>query len=340
MIKRFLKRSSCVFLILLTAGCGKPYGETENEQSNNESQNMVSGNESVDLTSSNESGDTVCSNENDNGGILREGEMIELPNGLYACLKRGNAGDIEIDGVTEWIQIRETNPEIGAGNDNIVSDDLMPGSTIQIPNVYGNIRDIRMHDYSEIYVCYQDEDGYNEQITIPMDFYCSEGNVIEPPDGWTSNRTLVYNVEELTNKTTLPEEVWSETFVSDGKEYRAVYSRISPMYGADYSEAWYLYADYQFEIRQDEEVMYEAKLYQMSVEYEEVYCIEDINGDGIDDFMQINAHDGLSVYWIPYIFVWDKETETCIYGGPAATEEKTLYELPSGGYFPVYAYAR
>lgn len=329
-----------IFIFLLAVGCGNPGKDTKNGQGDHVSQNMVSGNESGDLTGSNEAGDMVSSNENENGGILQEGEIIELSNGLYAYLTTEVSGDIEIDGVTEWIKIRETNPETGASNDNIASDDLMPGSMIQIPNVYGSITDIRMDDYSEIYVCYQDKDEKNEQITIPMDFYCSEGNVIEAVS-WTSTRALVFNVEELTNKTVLPEEVWSETFVSDGEEYRAVYSRISPMYREDYSEAAYLYADYQFEIWQDEEIMYEVKLYQMRVEYEEVYYIEDINGDGIGDFIQINNDTWYAVNCIPYVFVWDKETKTCIHGGPVAPEEKALYNLPNGKLAsPIYAIVR
>lgn len=314
MEKRNLMGCICLFMALLAAGCGNPNGEPEISQGDSASQNIVSENASIDIVSGNE-----------NRNILKEEETIVLSNGLYACVMTQVSRDIAIEGVPEWIKIQDKDPEDGTFS--IASD-----RRIMIPNVYGTITDIRMDDYSDINIFYKDENGENGQATIPLDFYALEGNVVEP-DRWEPTRALSFNIEELTNETGYPVEVWSEDFTSGGKKYTAVYSRVSPMYGSDYVEGSCFAADYQFAIRQDDKTLYEVKLYQMSIRYEEVHYMEDVNGDGVEDFIQINNNSWYQEDCFPYVFVWDPEQETCIYGGMIAPEEKASYE----GIFPTTA---
>lgn len=99
------------------------------------------------------------------------------------------------------------------------------------------------------------------------------------------------------------------------------------MYTDDTWEGSLFAADYQFAIRQDDKTLYEVKLYQMSIGCEEVHYMEDVNGDGIKDFIQINgdvSYEGFES--IPYVFVWDPGQETCISGGMIAPEEKASYQ--------------
>lgn len=326
--KRKLMGGICLFMVLLATGCGNPDGEPEISQSDSASRDMVSENASVDvddIVSENQAEVTVS--ENDSQDIVEEIEVFELSNGLYAYVTTNVSRDIAIEGITEWIGIQDK--EIGTFS--IASD-----RRIMIPNVYGTITDIQMDDYSKIYICYEDEEGENGQATIPLDFYASAGNVIEPIYRWEPTRALSFNIEELTNETGYPVEVWSEDFTSGGKEYTAVYSRVSPMYGSDYVEGSCFAADYQFAIRQDDKTLYEVKLYQMSIGEEEVHYMEDVNGDGVADFIQINNGSYNSFNCTPYVFVWDPEQETCISGGMIAPEEKALYNGIFNSTFPGY----
>lgn len=315
--KRNLMRGICIFIILLMAGCGNQ----DEESGGSASQTMVSENASADIVSENQAEDTVS--ENHSQDMAEEMEVFELSNGLYAYVTTRVSGEYERKGVTGWIVIQDWHPEEETFNRRYNKE-------IMISNVYGTITDIRMDDYSQIIICYEDEEGEGRDAVIPLDFYASEGNVLEPAYGWLTGRLLMYNKEEMINETDLPIEVWSETFLSEGKEYTAAYFRVSPMYGNPYSDFAPLMADYRFAILQDDEVLYEIKLYGMSVGHEELHFMEDVNGDGAEDFIQINNPGCYDLNAIPYVFVWDTEQETCISGGMIMPEEKAAYELPNG----------
>lgn len=316
MRKRNLMGGICLFMALLAAGCGNQDGEPEISQGNSASQNMVSENVSANIVSENQAGDLVSGNESQD--MVEAMEVFELSNGLYAYVTTHVSRDIAIEGVTEWIRIQNGNPEDSTGSSDM---------SITIPNVYGTVTDVRMEDYYKIFIYYEDDEGESRQAVIPIDLYASEGDVIEPLYRWERHRYLLFNREELTNETDLPVEVWSETFISGGKEYTAVYSRVSPMYGL-YSDFMPWMADYQFAILQGDETLYEVKLYQMGIGYEDVHFMEDINGDGVEDFIQINNNSCYSEDTVPYVFVWDPEQETCISGGMIAPDEKAEYESP------------
>lgn len=321
MIGEKLLRGICLFTVLLAAGCGK---NLESGREDNVSQNMATVKVSGDMASGNEAGDAVSGNESDNRNLLKNGEVIELSNGLYAGIMTQVPEDIAIEGITEWIMIQDRNPD----------EDFSRFSDRRtlIPNVYGTITDIRMEDYSKISICYEDEEGKSRQAAIVLDFYPSEDNVIEPAFRWEQCRCLCLDIEELTDETVFPKEVWSEEFTAGGETYKAVYSRISPIYTGDIIEGRVLTADYQFVILQDDEILYEVKMYQMRVRYEDVHYMEDVNGDGIEDFIQLGNSGGADQYDMPYIFIWDQEQKNCIYGGPISTKEKALYEGLNGGY--------
>ena len=321
MIKNYLKGSICLFILLLLSGCGNPYGETENGQSDSESQNMVSENVSADIASGNETGEQA--GEELSQDMTEEIEVIELSNGLYAYSTSKVTGEYERQGVTGWIMICNWNPEREPFNRENNHKEIM------ISNVYGTITDIRMNGYAQIIICYDDKEEDGGEAVIPLDFYASEGNVLEPAYGWPTGRLLMLNNAELTNKTDLPTEVWSENFFSGGKEYTAVYSRVSPVYETPYSEFSPTVADYRFAILQGDEVRYEIKLYGMSIEHEEVHFLEDVNGDGLEDFIQINNPGCYQWNAVPYVFVWNPEEETCISGGwiaPEDREDNSIYE--------------
>lgn len=322
-----------LFITLLFIGCGNPKQDMESGQEERVSQNMVSANVSENTVSGNETGDTGDSNNSESGNL------IELSNGLYAWVTTQAPGDIEIEGITEWIMIWDKSPEYGIYDDGAVPAKYGPAIPVKIPNVYGDITDIRMDDYSQINICYKNEEEQNGQATIRIDYFQLDENAINW-DEYMGARVLAFDIEELIDETSLPKEVWSETFVSGGKEYTAVYSRVSPIYSTGYDELPFLYADYEFTIRQNEEIVYGVKLYQMHINYEEVHYMEDVNGDGTEDFIQLSSEDSSydKYYDIPYVFIWDQEQEDCIYGGPISTEEKTLYELPDGRYdSPIYS---
>lgn len=127
----------------------------------------------------------------------------------------------------------------------------------------------------------------------------------------------------------LPKWIWSESFFSGGKQYTAVYYRISSMYENQDLEDSSPVADYRFAILRGDDVCYEINLYGMSMELEEEHYREDVNGDGIKDFIQLSNSGCNKWNVVPYVFVWEPEQETCISGGlivPEDRENNSIYE--------------
>lgn len=332
MLKKInLMRVICLFIIMLMAGCRNLDREPEISQDNGASQNMASENVSADIVSENQTGVTVSGN--DSQDIAEEMEFFELSNGLYAYVTTQVSRDIAIEGVPEWIKIQNWNPKDGTYYDahTIGEDHMISASWILIPNVYGNITDIQMCSNSEILICYEDDEGESKDATIQMDFYASEEDIVTTPFRKIRDRNLCFNIEELTNKTAFPVEVWSETFISGENEYTATFSRISPMYETAETVCWLGHkADYQFTIQQGDKILYIRKLYEFIVEYEEIHYMEDINGDGVDDFILIDDGEASDAYEpkyaYPYVFVWNSEEETCIYGGAIVSDGEAVYD--------------
>lgn len=325
MMKRNLIRSICLFIILLMTGCGNQEGELEISQGNSASQNMVSENVSDDVT------DIV--NEHQTDDKVEEEEIIELSNGLYGYLTQNVIRDIEIDGIKEWIVIQDVDPKNGTYYDahTIGEDHMTSANWILIPNVYGTITDIRMDSNSEILIYYEDNEGESKDAMIQIDFYASEEDVVTTPFRRINDRILCLNREDLTNKTAFPVEVWSETFISGKNEYTATFSRISPIYETAETVCWLGHkADYQFTIQRGDEILYIRKLYEFIVEYEEIHYMEDVNGDGVDDFILIDDGEASDAYEpdyaYPYVFVWNPEEETCIYGGAIVPDGEAVYD--------------
>lgn len=292
--------------ILILTGCGITEQLSEEGLSGNETISAYS-------VSDNVSTDTVSSNESPNS---EEIDVIELQDGLYAYITTEiHRGGFEIEGIPEWIVIRCEDPrEVGFSCDSRTSSDRK----IMIPNVYGTITDIREISFGFV-IDYEDGDAIGEAV-IPIDFYALDGNIVEPYFRWNTARVLVYNMEELNNAVEYPIEVWRETFLSNGKEYTATYSRVSPMYTEYSTEAGYLQADYKLNIQLGSETVYETKLYQMRVEYEEVHYFEDVNGDGVEDIIQINNENWYASDSVPYVFVWNPEQENYVTEGAVVSE--------------------
>ncbi len=332
MLKKInLMRGICLFIIMLMAGCRNLDREPEISRDNGTSQNMASENVSADIVSENQTGVTVSGN--DSQDIAEEMKVFELSNGLYAYVTTQVSRDIAIEGVPEWIKIQNWNPKDGTYYDahTIGEDHMISANWILIPNVYGTITDIRMDSNSEILISYENNEGESKDAVIRMDFYASEEDIVTTPFRRIRDRILCLNREELTNKTAFPVEVWSETFTSGENEYTATFSRISPIYETAETVCWLGHkADYQFTIQQGDEILYIRKLYEFIVEYEEIHYMEDVNGDGVDDFILIDDGEASDAYEpkyaYPYVFVWNPEEETCIYGGAIVSDGKAVYD--------------
>ena len=321
--KSTLKQFICLLVILMLTGCG-----TTEQLSNGE--DGLSANEiaSSDTVSENVSSDSVSVNKSQSAEDI---SVIELQDGLYAYITTEISADIELDGITEWIAIQNCDPrECEFARFSGVDRQIL------IPNVYGTIMDIQGGATSGFTICYKDSDGENLESIVPIDFYAADSNAIEP-FRWESVRALFYNEEELKNEDAdFVMEVWSETFASNGKDYTATYSRISPIYGRDWVEGQICLADYQLIIRSGEEIVYEVKLYGMAVQYEEVHIMEDVNSDGIKDIIQMTNDSVNTLFSFPYVFVWDTDKENCILAGTIKTEEMSSYESVSHTPVPLY----
>lgn len=318
---RSLMRGICLILVLLAIGCGNPNQDIEGESGITASENGIYEMEG-EITAS--------------GNGIYEMQIIELSNGLYAYLTTEVPKDVEIDGIIEWIVIQDKNPENGTFYDahRIGGDDTISANWILIPNVYGTITDLRMDDNSDILICYRDDEGEDKNAEIKIDFYASEGDIVTTPFGRIRDRIFCLNREELIGETVFPVEVWSETFSSEGSQYKAVFSRISPMYETIETACWLGHkADYQFTVQKGDDIIYLRKLYEFTAEYEEIHYMEDVNGDGVDDFILLDDGEGNDIYEpdyaYPYVFVWSPEEETYAYEGMIVPDGKAVYDEDS-----------
>lgn len=240
----YIKKSVSLLITALLIGCGTVEDKlTSGEIS---SADMNSGNSDEDGIDWNETSDSVSENEMEASVSVNDSQsaedisVIELQDGLYAYITTEISADIELDGITEWIAIQNCDPrECEFARFSGVDRQIL------IPNVYGTIMDIQGGATSGFTICYKDSDGENLESIVPIDFYAADSNTIEP-FRWESVRALFYNEEELKNEDAdFAMEVWSETFASNGKDYTATYSRITPIYGRDFVEGQICLADYQ-----------------------------------------------------------------------------------------------
>ncbi|MDE7445125.1 MAG: hypothetical protein K2N15_05385 [Lachnospiraceae bacterium] len=164
-------------------------------------------------------------------------------------------------------------------NNYIVIQNLITGDNIYIPNDFGKIFDINVTDDSGIKIIYSNRNTI-EEISIPIHFADIDDNMWEVD---AESEKIILNVRAEYNL--LPEVIWSETIENEEK-YDMTFERTSLLYSNVYPEISGERADYRLTVRdKNGNMIWEQKIINYPVLYEEVHWIKDISGDGYPDII-------------------------------------------------------
>ena len=194
--------------------------------------------------------------------LFMENNVIDLGNYLVAYAVSGKN--------THWAKEE---------NNYIVIQNLITGDNIYIPNDFGKIFDINVTDDSGIKIIYSNRNTI-EEISIPIHFADIDDNMWEVD---AESEKIILNVRAEYNL--LPEVIWSETIENEEK-YDMTFERTSLLYSNVYPEISGERADYRLTVRdKNGNMIWEQKIINYPVLYEEVHWIKDISGDGYPDII-------------------------------------------------------
>ena len=194
--------------------------------------------------------------------LFMENNVIDLGNYLVAYAVSGKN--------THWAKEE---------NNYIVIQNLITGDNIYIPNDFGKIFDINVTDDSGIKIIYSNRNTI-EEISIPIHFADIDDNMWEVD---AESEKIILNVRAEYNL--LPEVKLSETIENEEK-YDMTFERTSLLYSNVYPEISGERADYRLTVRdKNGNMIWEQKIINYPVLYEEVHWIKDISGDGYPDII-------------------------------------------------------
>ena len=194
--------------------------------------------------------------------LFMENNVIDLGNYLVAYAVSGKN--------THWAKEE---------NNYIVIQNLITGDNIYIPNDFGKIFDINVTDDSGIKIIYSNRNTI-EEISIPIHFADIDDNMWEVD---AESEKIILNVRAEYNL--LPEVIWSETIENEEK-YDMTFERTSLLYSNVDPEISGERADYRLTVRdKNGNMIWEQKIINYPVLYEEVHWIKDISGDGYPDII-------------------------------------------------------
>lgn len=193
------------------------------------------------------------------------------------------------------------------GVEYFVVQDLDSGDILYLPNDFGRIRGISVTGTSEIHIRYTDN-GVDGETTIPVRFTNREGEAWAILKGGKKER-IIYGTR--LNSPVQTEEIWSEPVTMGVKDYRITFERTSPPYDQVLSDMGYRQADYRLTVRDGERnTVWAQEIINYPIEFEEVYWIKDISGDGFPDIIFCAEYNSQpKPYAEPFFLVWDAEKE-------------------------------
>ena len=204
------------------------------------------------------------------------------------------------------------------GRDYIALHDIDQNEIYYLPDVYGNITEIKMESAGELYIQYTDyRSDETEEVHIPLTFL--GGPDAEAVDvmsfGNRRGKLIISSQEGLqSGGIGLPCTVWTENAFLGGERYDITFERISPVYDIGLITGG-LYADYRLTVKDEEDDMIAEKvLVNYPVVYEEVHWLIDVSGDGSADivfaFSDDWGMDALSGRTSLLTLIWKQETCT------------------------------
>ena len=193
--------------------------------------------------------------------FFSENDVICLGNYLVAYLVDGE-------------NILETKKE----DNYLIIQDLINGDKLYIPNKFEKILDISIDD-AGINIKYS-SDSTCEEVSVPIYFSDVEANAWEVN---SVNEKIILDIQ--TENFLSPGVIWSEFVENEGK-YIITFERTSIPYSHIYSEIYGMMADYKLTVKnENDNTIWERRVTNYPIQYEEVYWIKDISKDGYPDII-------------------------------------------------------
>lgn len=184
-----------------------------------------------------------------------------------------------------------------------------------LPDVYGNIMEMRVEDSGELYIRYADAGSDQEkEVWIPIYLPSREEKTIDLTEDFHSglSRRIASGQEGLkAGEEGFRRTVWTERFQAGGQSYEVVFDRVSPIYGL-MSEVYAEFADYVLSVKDATgSVISQQRFINFPVQYEEVHYMVDFSGDGFMDiafctYMYLMKNSSSDVVTL----IWNSETKT------------------------------
>ncbi|MBD5530629.1 MAG: hypothetical protein HDQ98_00290 [Lachnospiraceae bacterium] len=184
-----------------------------------------------------------------------------------------------------------------------------------LPDVYGNIMEMRVEDSGELYIRYADAGSDQEkEVWIPIYLPSQEENSMDLTKGFHTglSRKITSGQEGLkAGEEGFRRTVWTECFQAGGQSYEVVFDRVSPIYGL-MSEVYPYFADYDLSVKDETgSVISQQRFINFPVQYEEVHYMVDFSGDGFMDialctYMFLGKNSSSDVTTL----IWNPETKT------------------------------
>lgn len=197
------------------------------------------------------------------------------------------------------------------GNYVVVYDlDREGDNAFLLPDIYGQIYDMKMEGTDSLYISYGDSYKVNMySVHIPMIFPTQEDYVINGSD---YGKILVEAREDIAeNISKLPVSVWEEAVTWDGKDYSIMFERTSLAYTMEPAQKGRLYADYYLTVKDGSgDIIFRQTIIGYPMAYEKVYWLTDFSGDGFPDiaFCTYNYLEKFDRTEIDFM-IWNTENE-------------------------------
>lgn len=190
------------------------------------------------------------------------------------------------------------------------------GTCIQyLPDVYGNIMEMRVENFGELYIRYADAGSDQEkEVWIPIYLPSQEENMMDVTDyeHMLPGRRIESGQEGLkAGEAGFRRTVWTERFQAGGQSYEVVFDRVSPIYDL-LTDVYGEFADYDLSVKDETgNVISQQQLINFPVKYEEVHYMVDFSGDGFMDIAFCTyMFSGRNSSSYVTTLIWDSESKT------------------------------
>ena len=195
------------------------------------------------------------------------------------------------------------------------------GDIYYLPDVYGNITEMKMEESGQLYLQYEaSASGETEEVRIPFYFPArTTGDFLEMDD-YASYEHYKKQIQAsqkgllADEETVFPQTVWTEVLQVGDERYEAVFERVSPIYNYFVERLVGYSATYRLTVKDEKgDVVWEQMMLNYPAAYEEPHWFVDFTGDGyLDIALCTYVYWGKAVGWSSTlrVLIWNPETSS------------------------------